>query len=458
MDLKNNRSIEKIHWKSVEGVVANQLCCHCGSCEACCPQNAIQVTARESFITPVVNLSLCNECGICLEICPGHEIDFSYFNRKLFGAERIPGISGIQRRSVVGRVKNRDVSHVRTSGGLTKELASYGLKAGLWDGVVVSNLVEGALCLTETSLVTELSRIENSSNSIYCPVAAAKVIREIKDFDGRVCFIGLPCHIHALRKAQEKFKWLRSKIAFVIALFCSGTPGIYATRYFLKSHKLQEDDVQAIQYRSPGWPGDIVISLKDGTSRSFPRGKRNSFINHLKFASAFHHGGAFFDTRCSMCTDYFGELSDISLGDAWNLNRDDSEGGWNVALIRSEKADTIIETLDGTNSIVVEPIGLQQVVLSHTDSLYSRKNLAPIFAIQKKKGMENPRYFQSCKYDQDDLFLSLQCYLNNFQRILARRELLWWGLKYLTLVKLLVKKANNKKTRTMMKQWLVKQK
>jgi ferredoxin len=47
-------------------LIDNTICDHCGTCAACCPQNAISVLETNCSIDP----GRCNECQQCLPVCP----------------------------------------------------------------------------------------------------------------------------------------------------------------------------------------------------------------------------------------------------------------------------------------------------------------------------------------------------------------------------------------------------
>ena len=51
------------------------------------------------------------------------------------------------------------------------------------------------------------------------PVPANIAFEEILEHDGKYAVVGLPCHIHGLRKAQELNKKLRERIVFSFAFF-----------------------------------------------------------------------------------------------------------------------------------------------------------------------------------------------------------------------------------------------
>jgi len=206
---------------NVADVVKAQLCCFCGACEGLCPQRAIALDWSESFPKPVVDDKKCTKCKLCVYVCPGHGINFDELNKYFF--DHIPDnrILGHYISCGVGAVTDPENRYNRTSGGLAKEIANWGLQENLWQAAVVSRFCRGTYLQTETVLAETPQEVESAASSLYCPVPACKSFSALRDYAGKVCFIGLPCHLHALRKAQKNLPWLGEKVVFAIGLFCS---------------------------------------------------------------------------------------------------------------------------------------------------------------------------------------------------------------------------------------------
>ena len=57
----------------VSEVVANHLCCGCGTCVAVCPTDALCMMETPAGFTVAHESGKgeCIECGLCLQVCPG---------------------------------------------------------------------------------------------------------------------------------------------------------------------------------------------------------------------------------------------------------------------------------------------------------------------------------------------------------------------------------------------------
>ena len=217
-----------------------------------------------------------------------------------------------------------------------------------------------------------------------------------------MCLIALPCQLHALRKVQQKWPWLKDKVAFTAGLFCSSTPGFYATEAFLKYHGIDYEKVRSLEYRSEGWPGKISIHLKDdGKSYSFARGSAGGLFDQLKFGAAFHRRGGFVCFRCLTCADYTAEFADVSLGDAWRLGFGKEKSGLNIAIARSQKACNIFEHMVEEEKVFLKKISRNQVVQSHRGSLLSKKKCGAMENLLRMKNIALPVYTGQLELDRN---------------------------------------------------------
>jgi hypothetical protein len=164
-------------------------------------------------------------------------------------------------------------------------------------------------------------------------------------------------------------------------------------------------------------------------------------MNHLKFATAFHHGGPFFHSRCSLCPDYFAELADISLGDAWKLQLDTESGGWNAGFVRSAAAEEIIVQLRKAKRIIYNPLPAEKLIKTHASSIRTRKNLLPAIQVHERAGFRKP-VFTSQPRGKTDILLRCLYRVRRFGRKRAQKQRNWPFLWMLTLMMSAFRKLN----------------
>ena len=321
--------------KSAVDVSKKNMCCYCGSCVSLCPNNTLQCS--NGCISYKKN-AVCTSCGLCLAVCPS--------------------LNDLQKTSVLecysAYSQCNDIRFNASSGGFITQFLIDLLENGTIDGAIVCDYVNNAF--TPQSVVARsINEIAKASASKYCPVPMNLVLSELTT--GRYAFVGLPCHIKALRLFQNHNRQIRYSIIIAIGLFCNHTPQYRATDYLLYNYKIKKRDVIKIQYRGDGWPGSMRIFQKNGKI--------------IKILNVWETGfGKFFiPPACRRCRDVFSEHADISVGDPWLKEYSTDTLGTSLVIARTAAAVQLIKT---SSNIVINSIGYDKVLESQK-KLYSIK-------------------------------------------------------------------------------------
>jgi coenzyme F420 hydrogenase subunit beta len=263
-------------------------------------------------------------CGECYFQCP----------RSFF---RCPGIvDGVctSREGPMGQVADaavlRSTSTVLRSaaqaGGAVSGLLAYALDHHEIDGALVAqdgpNPWEGI-----PTVITEASQITQSAGTKYavCPVLSN--LRKAATGHGlqRMCVVGLPCQMEALRKLDDYPLGLRmppDAIRLRIGLFCSSN-----FRYNAM-HKMVEE-VGGVR------PGDIDrIDIGEGAFNI-----RSITGETASIPLSVVHG--YEQESCRVCPDFTAEYADISVGAIG------APEGWSVVLSRTEYGRQVLERAMG---------------------------------------------------------------------------------------------------------------
>ena len=145
-----------VEFATVSDIADAGLCCFCGACAGVCPQDSVTLDTSGSFIRPRVNFDTCSGCGLCVEICPGRGVDFDSINKEFFCEPAADKIIGNYIEMYVGAITDEELRYRRTSGGLAKGIASWGLEKNLWQGVVVSKFSRESIHETEIFIAQEI--------------------------------------------------------------------------------------------------------------------------------------------------------------------------------------------------------------------------------------------------------------------------------------------------------------
>ena len=297
--------------KTTVEVAANGLCTGCGTCVGICPEDAIMMDKSNSGASyyPQLDVERCDNCGLCFRVCPGHSVDFKGLNLDIFGNEPDDVLIGNYQGCYLGHAIDDNLRYNAASGGLVTALLLFALEKGIITGALVTRMKKDKPLEPEPFIARSREEIIEASKSKYCPVPANMMLKEILNSkEGeKFAVVGLPCHIHGVRKAESANKKLKEKVVLHLGIFCSHTDTFWQTEFLLKKLDLKEEDVAKIDYRGEGWPGSMSVLLKDGRNVSVPYSEATSL--HGLWLHAL--------LRCAFCCDLTAELADLSCGDAW---------------------------------------------------------------------------------------------------------------------------------------------
>jgi coenzyme F420 hydrogenase subunit beta len=408
--------------KTIEEFSGDGLCTGCGTCAGICPRNAIEMVIdhKRRIYIPELDREKCNQCGICFKVCPGHSVDFNTLNHEIFGREQQDILLGNYLSFYTGHAADRNIRYQSASGGLITALLIFALEEGVIDGALVTRMSINSPLTPEPFVARTREEIINAARSKYCPVPANIALKEILQAGDRDRFavVGLPCHLHGLRKAGILNNRIKQNIVFYFGLFCNHTPTFAATDYILHKVKIKKEDVKKLNYRAEGWPGKMKITLKD---------KEIYFSLNDYWRSGF--GSFFRPERCVLCADMVAELSDISFGDAWIGEYASDRMGTSLAISRSVTGEELLKNALDKGVISLESISRNKVIWSTRQVTKFKKGVPVRFSILKLMGKQVPDY--KTTYPKPGVavyFSSLSCYFCGY---LGKKRFLWgilWNL------------------------------
>lgn len=333
--------------KTVQSVIDGNLCTQCGTCASFCPVDAIEVRIdrHRGLYLPRVDREVCNLCGVCLEVCPGHAVDYPGLSRRIFGALPDDSVLGHYLNCYTGCATDNEVRYHSASGGMVSTLLIFALEEGLIDGALVTRMSEKNPLEPEPFIARTRGEVLSAARSKYCPVPANIALKEITKATGRYAVVGLPCHIHGIRKAEGAVKELKGKIALHVGIFCGHSPNFLATEYLLRQQGISMDNVTGIDYRGEGWPGGITIRQRD---------KEKVFIPYVEAWKTLDV--AFAPWRCLLCIDGANELADISFGDAWLDDFSGDSVGTSIIITRTPAGEKALGKLVAAGAAKITPI------------------------------------------------------------------------------------------------------
>jgi coenzyme F420 hydrogenase subunit beta len=365
--------------------VRNQWLCHgCGMCKAVCPRNAIEMiydNRRRSYV-PSIAAEKCISCSVCVEVCPGIDVNFDAMARQYLNGRHHDILAGHWIENRLAWATNDDIRFRASSGGVATALGIYLLESGRAEKILAVTTPNSNPMEFQGTLIDDPSKVHAAMGSKYCSVPLCSAFRNLSEND-RIAAFGLPCHIHAIRKAQSQHRLPDGVDLTLIGLFCGGTKGRDATKWIIKRNNLDSSKIVSINYRGDGWPGCLAVEFEDGARTTLP---------YPDYADLqFHSFGTW---RCTLCSDGLSELADISIGDAWleEITSADHQGV-SMVITRSEKGTEILEAAASAGALECSKAGDSDAMKSQYNMLLRKKHgIAASKLLAKSLGRGIPDY------------------------------------------------------------------
>ena len=360
-------------------VVLRGLCTMCGVCAGVCPRGCIRMAkAADGGLWPVVAGDACTGCGLCARVCPGHEVDFETLaSSPPFGSLR-HALVGRYVGCYVGHWTDEDLRRRSSSGGLATGLLIHALDSGGIQGAAVARMRGDRPLESEAAWARTREEVLAAAGSKYCPVAMGGALREALPATGRFGLVGLPCHLHGVRKAARAIPRLQDR-TLLIGLFCG-----YGKTYRVLDHALREcgvrrEDVAKVEFRHGGWPGNLRVECRDGQAVQMPFGRW--FRRECS------------PSRCTLCCDGCAELADVSCGDAWLPEYKGRYPGISVVVTRTEAGERAVREAMAAGVLSLQPVDAEFVVRSQGGMLSRKKRLVGAHAaLRRWRGGAVPLY------------------------------------------------------------------
>jgi len=365
--------------QNVSTVRLSGLCVGCGLCAGICPKEAIQmIVSKEGVYQPELKDEECNKCGLCIRTCPGWHVDYNRLNMFCFKKAPSDPVLGNYLSCYIGHSTNEELRWKASSGGIVTTLLAFALREGIIDGAIVAVMDRCNIFRPKVMLARTEEEILFSMGSKYCPVPVGTAIKEILKHKGRFAAVGLPCHLHGIRKAEMLNEALYEKVVLHVGLFCSHTINFKGTECLLEKIRINRDEVDCISYRGRGWPGEMSVCLKNGKEKAIPYKQFWDCLFGLPF---------FTPWRCILCVDATSELSDISVGDPWLPGFKNERFGKSVIIARTRKAEALLNRAKLKGEISLSNMKCDHVKQSQMFNLKSKKRtVATHMSILKSLG------------------------------------------------------------------------
>jgi coenzyme F420-reducing hydrogenase beta subunit len=275
--------------------------------------------------------------------------------KKSWPKQKIRQLVGEYRSLHHAYAEDSDIRRNAASGGVGSALLISLIQAGEIDGALVCNTqIEAGKVRAHFSIATSEAEIIAAQGSKYVETAFIKeAFPLIRNFDGLVAVVGLPCDITNLSRWIDKDQELAKKVCLKIALVCSHNSRTGLVDAI--THQLEKQtNAKIISYRFKRghWRGELVAEFDNGTTVKKPFSYFGLYQNLFFFS----------EKKCMVCNDHFGYQSDISLGDVWAYRFKDDPIKKTGLIIRTEVGEQAWAIAMKSGLMISTPLDINDIL------------------------------------------------------------------------------------------------
>ena len=345
-------------------IIEPGFCTLCGACEAACPVHVIKVEHGKPH-----RLHDCSEhldsCPICYDICPHTDALLFETLRFVADAPHRRESLGYYRKILLAHATNPTLRDASKSGGVVNALLNFAINEKIIDSAIVSKASSKVPIKVKPSISLVPDDTLSAVDTKIVPSAVAEAFGRAVFEHGmvRIAFVGIPCHILALRKLEAWQHKLMSSLEITIGLFCLWTFSLgRLLEYLLHEHNIAANEIQNVDLMA----SEYIVTTENSVVR-IPLSEVKSHIMN----------------SCKTCVDFTSELADLSIGGASPLE------DWSIVIIRTKKGESFFNRAVKEGVITTKKIEAEPETLAHLIQLSAHKRTAALQEIEavKKAGI-----------------------------------------------------------------------
>jgi coenzyme F420 hydrogenase subunit beta len=251
---------------------------------------------------------------------------------------------GYYRKIVLAQAVDSKIRKLSHGGGVVTSLLQFGIENKVFDSAIVSQGEPENPTKPKPTVALVPDDILSAVGSKFFPSSVAKAYGSAVYGYGKtnIAFVGVPCHVLALRKLQAWQHKISGNLKITIGLFCFGTLSTSSLlAYLKKKYNIEPSDIKNVHLASKLTiqtdKGEISLPLAEVSEQILP--------------------------SCRKCTDFTSELADISVGGAYPLK------DWSTVIIRTKAGEdffykAVENGIINTWVIEEEPSVIEQVMVA----------------------------------------------------------------------------------------------
>ncbi len=344
-------------------IIKSNLCTACGACEVACPVGALQIEDEK-----VKRLCDCSKdldlCPICYEICPHSDRLLLRSLRPVSDAPIRNEALGYYRKLLLAQASDHRLREQAQGAAVVTALLKYGIEEKIFDSAIVSEGEAENPSKPKPSVAIVPDDILSASGPKFFPSAVAKAFGSAVTGYGKtkIAFVGVPCHVLALRKMEAWQHKFSANLKITIGLFCFGSFSLTPLlEHITKTYKIKPSQIKSMHLAK-----EFVVETVKGELR-IPMEEIEQHILQ----------------SCNTCMDFTSEVADLSVGSAYPLT------DWSTVIIRTKTGEdffygAVEKGIINTWAIEGEPRVFERVIKA---ALTKRTNaLKAVSKLEKEYG------------------------------------------------------------------------
>jgi len=348
-----------IAYKDLESKIINSgFCTFCGACEAACPVQAISIDGY------TIEHSDCSQhiesCPICFQICP-HSEELVDDCLKFVSDSNIKreGL-GYYRRILLAQAADPELRKLGHGGGIVTTLLTNAIDKHVVDSAIVSQAETDTPIKPKALVGVVPDDVLSAIGSKFFPSSVARAYGSAVYEYGKtnIAFVGVPCHVLALRKLEAWEHKITGNLKVIIGLFCFWTLSFgHLLDYLSEAYNIKLEEIKRL---------NIVKNLIVETDKGITTVPLSEIKSHIL-------------TSCETCTDFTSELADISVGSAHPLKE------WSTVIIRTKAGEDFFYSAVEAGVINTGVIELEPDAFTHVLGTAVQKRKTALKAISDMK-------------------------------------------------------------------------
>jgi len=337
---------QNINNNNLQPVIDNNMCIACGACIMADQSLSIQFNSKTMMYEPSGSG---NE--MAAKVCPSIKVDYDFLHQKRF-PNITPNEHGVVDSIWLAQSTNITQNRNASSGGVIKELLLNYLSLDEVDGVIAINHKKGLEF--EPDIIRNADEVQKLPGSIYHALSSEKVLKLLKENDGRYVIIAIPCQLEGIYSyIYNNEPDLVERIHTVIGLSCGWYYNHHALKAICEYKNIDYEKISDISYRGGGPIGKLKITSN---------GKETAISRRIDFDYQVAFDRSFNIPRCHFCINHVNYFADIVVADAWLPCTVGTKTGTSLVICRKSSTTETMKKLVDSGKIRVADATVDDIV------------------------------------------------------------------------------------------------